>query len=165
MKTLLVCALILSSFTAHGVELVPWLKPGFTLRDQNHRPGGTSIEADSIFIEARLGLTDTFTSEWSWSIDARAQFFTEDAYLIDDNELERTLDNNENYFLQLREAWVRYAGLTDYPNEYVTIGLQRLRESTGLWWDVDIESLSWFGDTTQLDWLIAIGQEFETFRT
>lgn len=156
---------MISSFAARAVQLDPWLKPGFTIREQNHRPNASNIEADSFFIEGRLGLSDTLTNDWSWFIDARAQFFSEDASLIDDNELERSIDNDENYFLQLREAWVRYVGITDYPNEYLTLGLQRLRERTGLWWDVDIESLSWYADTTQLDWLIAVGQEFETFRT
>jgi len=165
MRTAIVLILMLSSFAAPAVQLDPWLKPGFTIRDQNHRPSASSIEADSFFIEGRLGLSDTLTNEWSWFIDARTQVFTKDASLIDDNELERSIDNDENYFLQLREAWIRYAGLTNYPNEYLTLGLQRLRERTGLWWDVDIESLSWYGDTTKLDWLIAFGQEFETFRT
>lgn len=165
MRTAIALTLTLSSFVTQAFQWDPWIKPGFTKRNQNHRTSTSSIEADSFFIEARLGASDSLSEEWSWSFDARAKAFTEEASLIDDNDLERTLDNDENYYLQLREAWVRYSGLTDYPKEYLTFGLQRLRERTGLWWDVDIESLSWYGDTTQLDWTIVVGQEFETFRT
>ncbi|MBT0585623.1 alginate export family protein [Alteromonas oceanisediminis] len=143
----------------------PWLQPGVTLRELNHRPGGDLLESENIFLEARMGVSDEYSNQWSWFIDGRARVFSEGGSLTDENELERTIDNDEFYYLQLREAWIRYSGLTRYPNEYITFGLQRLRERTGLWWDVDIESVSWYGDTTQLDWLVAIGQEFDTYRT
>lgn len=159
------CMLVLASTSTVAVEWDPWLKPGFTSREQNHRPGNNSINADSFFLEGRIGLSDQYDNQWSWFVDARAQVFSEDASLTDENELEVSINRDDNYYAQLREAWVRYAGLTHFPNEYVTLGLQRTREFSGLWWDAEIESISWFGNTTQLDWLLVAGEELDTYRT
>lgn len=151
-----------------GLDWDPWVKLAVSSREQNHRPGNNSLSADSWLAEARLAVSGQAMghAKWSWKIDARAQTSGSNALLFDDdNDLFREQNSGDNYFLQLREAWVRYHGLTSLPGEYLTLGLQRLYDGHGLWWDTDIESLTWQGDTTQLDWLVAVGQEFDTYRT
>ncbi len=152
----------------HSIDWDPWVKAAVTSSDLNHRPGNNSLDADSWLLETRLAASGVLFSlqDWTWKVDTRAQASGSNALLIDDdNGLVREQDSDDNYFFQLREAWIRYHGLTSLPGEHLTIGLQRLYEGQGLWWDVDIESITWQGDTTQLDWIIAVVQEFDTNRT
>lgn len=68
-------------------------------------------------------------------------------------------------FVGLREAWVDYTGLTEYPGEYVRTGLQRVRATDGLWWDTDIEATRWVFNTTLVEAEIAAAQRFNLYRS
>ncbi|WP_124916919.1 hypothetical protein [Alteromonas flava] len=154
------------SGSANSYELEPWLRGAVTSRDVSNRPSLNTIDQDSWLIEARLGIRDQVSSQWSWFADVRALAANDNTFLSDQtNDVVREDGSSDSYFLQVREAYLRYSGLTPYPEEYLTIGLQRLADADGFWWDADIESISWQADTTQLDWLVAIGREFDTYRT
>ncbi|MDK9557337.1 alginate export family protein [Marinobacter sp. M216] len=68
-------------------------------------------------------------------------------------------------FLALREAWVDYRGLSDYPGESLRFGRERLEEATGLWWDDDIMLARWIFNTTLLQSTAGIAQKFSEMRT
>lgn len=68
-------------------------------------------------------------------------------------------------FGALRELWFEYGGVTTYPGEVIRLGLQRVRDPDGLWWDRDIESLRWIFDTTLLQSHIGVAQQFNSYRT
>lgn len=66
---------------------------------------------------------------------------------------------------QLRELWLEFGGITTYPGEVLRLGLQRVRDPDGLWYDRDIESVRWIFDTTLLQAQLGVAQQFETYRT
>jgi alginate production protein len=65
----------------------------------------------------------------------------------------------------LREAWFEYGGLTSYPGEVLRLGLQRLREPDGIWYDRDIETARWIFDTTLFQFQMGAAKAFNTYRT
>jgi len=168
-----VCGLCISitNATAQDVEDIvwdPWLSFAVSSRDLNHRPGNNSLNEDSWSAQLRLAASGYLfkRSDFSWKVDTRTHVSSGNTTLFDDDtDTIREPNSDDNYYFHLREAWVRYHGLTSLPDEHLTLGLQRLRNGDGLWWDADIEALAWQGDTTQLDWLLAVGQEFDTYRT
>lgn len=157
--------------TAQDVEEIlwdPWLSFAVSSRDINHRPGNNSLNEDSWSAQLRLAASGHLfkRSDFTWKVDTRTLVSSGNATLFDDDtDTFREPNSDDNYYFHLREAWIRYHGLTSLPGEHLTLGLQRLRNGDGLWWDADIEALVWQGDTTQLDWLLAVGQEFDTYRT
>ncbi|WP_437884140.1 alginate export family protein [Pseudomonas sp. LRF_L74] len=68
-------------------------------------------------------------------------------------------------YLALREFWIDYAGLTEYPGEHLRFGRQRVRSNDGTWWDTNIEALRWSLDTTLLKANVGIAQRFSDYRT
>ncbi|WP_445262112.1 alginate export family protein [Pseudomonas sp. EA_35y_Pfl2_R111] len=71
----------------------------------------------------------------------------------------------EKNYLALREFWVDYAGLTDYPGEHLRLGRQRLRNEDGQWRDTNIEALNWRFDTSLLEASLGVAQRFSEYRT
>lgn len=68
-------------------------------------------------------------------------------------------------YAAVREFWIEYGGITSYPGEAVRLGLQRLREPDGLWWDRDIETARWIFDTTLFQFQMGAAKQFDTYRT
>lgn len=68
-------------------------------------------------------------------------------------------------FAALREFWFEYGGITDYPGEFVRLGLQRLREPGGMWWDRDIETARWVFDTTLFQFEMGGAKAFNAYRS
>ncbi|MFC3095980.1 alginate export family protein [Alteromonas sediminis] len=159
---------VLSDEVPQALQWDPWVSFAVSSRDLNHRPGNSSLNEDNAYIQLRLAATGSVfqRADFSWKVDTRTYLSSSNVVLFDDDtDTVREPNSDNNYYFQLREAWIRYHGLTSLPGEHLTLGLQRLRNGDGLWWDVDIESLTWQGDTTQLDWLLAVGEEFDTYRT
>jgi alginate production protein len=71
----------------------------------------------------------------------------------------------EKNYLALRQFWVDYAGLTDYPGEHLRLGRQRLHNEDGQWRDTNIEALNWSFDTTLLQASLGAAQRFSEYRT
>jgi len=85
---------------------------------------------------------------------------------FDDLDGERSLRTTDsNSYLQLRQLLLQYHGLTDYPGESLTFGLQRVRSTNSLWWDSDIESLIWRFSGTRLRIQAGIGEQLNSYRT
>jgi alginate production protein len=87
-------------------------------------------------------------------------FSSGDVVLNEDNEPVST-----DRYAALRELWLEYGGITSYPGEVLRLGLQRLKEPDGLWWDRDIESLRWIFDTTLFQAHIGAGEQFNHYRS
>ncbi|UZE96310.1 alginate export family protein [Alkalimarinus alittae] len=68
-------------------------------------------------------------------------------------------------FLGAREFWFDYKGITSYPGETLRLGLQRIREDDGIWWDKNIESIRWIFDTTTFFAFAGVAQQFYQYRT
>lgn len=71
----------------------------------------------------------------------------------------------EKHYLALREAWISYNGLTQYPGEYLRVGRQRIRTDDGTWWNTNIEAVRWNFDTTLLRSQVGVAERFSDYRT
>lgn len=162
----ILCCFVLCVNSVSAAEIDTTIRLGVISREENHRPADDNLQTDAFFVEGRLVLTEDITDAWSFYSDARLQLSSDNAVLNDDNNSElNDGNNNPRNFLALREAWFRYSGFTDLPNEYLTLGLQRARSQQAIWWDADIESIMWVGDSTVLDWSVGLGQQFNRYRT
>lgn len=68
-------------------------------------------------------------------------------------------------YAALREFWFEFGGITSYPGEAIRLGLQRLREPGGLWYDRDIETARWIFDTTLFQFEMGAAKAFNNYRT
>ncbi|MES2818312.1 MAG: alginate export family protein [Pseudomonadota bacterium] len=125
-----------------GLDLRPWV---FGQRGQ-----WSAFAIGQIVTATDIIQTDTLTDE-----DIQA-----DGQSQDDGRREP-----EKNYLALREFWVDYAGLTDYPGEHLRLGRQRLRSPDGLWRDTNIEALNWTFDTTLLRASLGVAERFSDYRT
>ena len=141
---------MLAAASTMAAEPIP--APEFTLKvttgyieqEVNHRAGSTGIESDSFYAQGLFTYEQWFSQDWSVFVQGRAIASTDNSAIIDpETDVSADVDANDNVVGELRQAYVEYRGLTSYPNERLRIGLQRLRESSGLWWDEDVESVAW----------------------
>jgi alginate production protein len=93
----------------------------------------------------------------------RGQLFTTAGDPVVQNEDEQPVAS-ENY-AALRELWLEFSGPTSFPGEVIRLGLQRVREPDGLWWDRDVESLRWIFDTTLVQAQLGVAEQFSTWRS
>ncbi len=134
------------------------------LPDRFNRTEGSE---KGVFTE--LGLKTAAGMNKTWSLFSDIRGFAANSQLtstFDDIETGRTRKtSNANNYLQWRQLWIRYSGMTDYPGEHLTLGLQRIRSSSALWWDSDIESLVWRFSSTRFQFQGGLGEHFDTYRT
>lgn len=103
-----------------------------------------------------------WNSGHNWAGLARAQLFapTDELVVRDEDEPRAT----ESY-ARLRELWFEFNGFTSYPGEVLRIGLQRLRDPDGQWFDRNIEAVRWIFDTTLLQGHVGAAESFLTWRS
>jgi len=93
----------------------------------------------------------------------RTQVFAAAGDEVIQNEDEQPVASEQ--YAALREAWLEFGGITSFPGEVLRLGLQRVKEPDGMWWDRDIESLRWIFDTTLVQAQLGIAEQFSTWRT
>lgn len=106
--------------------------------------------------------------EWVWQLSPhwrsklRLQAFAATGQVDVSDEIGGTTTDG---FFALREAWLDYNGLSDYPGESIRFGRERLKENTGMWWDDDITLVRWIFNTSLLDTTVGVAQKFAELRT
>ncbi len=106
--------------------------------------------------------------EWVWQLSPhwrsklRFQAFGATGQVDVSDEIGGTTTDG---FFALREAWLDYNGLSDYPGESIRFGRERLKENSGLWWDDDITLVRWIFDTSLLKSTVGVAQKFAEMRT
>jgi alginate production protein len=93
----------------------------------------------------------------------RGQAFAAAGDEVVQNEDEQPVASEQ--YAALREAWVEFGGITSFPGEVLRLGLQRVKEQDGLWWDRDIESVRWIFDTTLVQAQVGAAEQFSTWRS
>ena len=107
--------------------------------------------------------------EWVWQLSPhwrsklRLQAFGATGQVDVSDEIGGTTTTDG--FLALREAWLDYNGLSDYPGESIRFGRERLKENSGIWWDDDITLTRWIFNTSLLDATVGVAQKFAELRT
>lgn len=106
--------------------------------------------------------------EWVWQLSPhwrsklRLQAFGATGQVDVSDEIGGTTTDG---FFALREAWLDYNGLSDYPGESIRFGRERLKENSGIWWDDDITLTRWVFNTSLLDATVGVAQKFAELRT
>lgn len=117
-------------------------------------------KTDELQINIKPWLKTELNEEWRFFTELQA-FAATDVTEIDSDQGGGSSDG----FLGVRELWFDYKGITSYPGETLRLGLQRVREDDGIWWDKNIESARWIFDTTTLFVFAGVAQEFYHYRT
>lgn len=121
---------------------------------------------DAYYLEGQLRWDGQLNQQQSAHMDVRG-FLSDQELELRDEEVGRTASSQTDRYLALRQLWWRYQplGLTPFPGESMTIGLQRQQSEDGNWWDANIESLSWRLDTTTTRAMLSLGERFDTYRS
>ncbi len=151
----------------NGYDLWCRYKIGAVAERLPHRENRTQDKEQGGFVQLALLGSGRVYDDWSFLSEGRAflsgsqlsSTFTDQ----DAGRVARTTDTSS--YLQLRQFWVRYHGITDYPGEHLTLGLQRIRSASSLWWDSDLEAVVWRFSGTRLRFQAGIGERFDPYRT
>jgi len=157
----------ISSQSAEGYNWQVRYKIGADFERLPDRISRTESTEQGLFTE--LGFEAAASLNKSWAAFSDIRGFAASSQLtstVDDVETGRTRKTSDaNNYLHWRQLWIRYSGLTEYPGEHLTLGLQRVRSSSSLWWDSDIESLVWRFSGTRFHFQGGLGERFDTYRT
>lgn len=150
---------------ADPVEPAGWqteLKLGSGLYAEGARDLGLG-DAESTaegFVDAQGTLY--WNSGRNWAGLTRAQLFAPTGELVVRDEDQ---PRESETFVRLRELWIEYSGFTSYPGEVLRLGLQRLRDPDGQWFDRNIEAVRWIFDTTLVQGHLGAAESFLTWRS
>lgn len=121
---------------------------------------GTAMSTEEGFLDGQAVL--------HWQFSPKSSLFFRGQGFVPTDELVVTDENaprSSNSYVGVREFWADYRGLTSFPGEVIRLGLQRLRDPDGQWFDRDIESLRWIFDTTLLQGDLGVAESFRTWRS
>lgn len=159
-------ALALTQVASSADALAPGLHTDFSLRAGAFGEGERDLglrdadDTSEAFLDAQATLY--WRAPVDWSALTRVQGFAPSGELVVTDE-----DNprRSKSFAGVRELWVQYDGLTSYPGEVLRVGLQRLRQADGLWFDRNIESALWIFDTTLVQANLGVAESLITWRS
>ncbi|AJQ93017.1 alginate export family protein [Gynuella sunshinyii] len=97
-----------------------------------------------------------FNANW------RGYFYGYGIYATSQETIDDNSGGNEAY-VGLRELWLDWSGLTDYPGESIRVGRERLKDDDGVWTDSDISLLRWRWDTTLWHGTAGVAQKIDDF--
>lgn len=151
-----------SSADATDVGWQTDLKLGLGMFSEGERDLGLDDDESTTEGLADVQGTLFWNSGQNWSALARTQLFLPSGELVVTDEDQPR--SSESY-ARLRELWFEYKGFTSYPGEILRVGLQRLRDPDGLWFDRNLESVRWIFDTTLVQGHLGVGESFLTWRS
>ena len=137
--------------------------------DSGTAGGSTTAPEDTTskagYLDLQPQLYTRFSPDWAHFVRAQG-FLPSDTVQASSTEMANQQGTTTTSgFAALREFWIEYGGITSYPGEVLRLGLQRLRDPDGLWWDHDIESARWIFDTTLFQFQIGGAKAYNTWRT
>lgn len=133
------------------------------LSDDN-RDLGLRGSADTQVLYADLTPWLRYQPSPDWAALLRAE-----AFLSTGNVLQNSGSSGANTvtdsYVRLREAWIEYRGLTNYPGESLRFGRQRIREDDGLWINDDVDAVRWVFDSSLLHADLGIAEQLSAYRS
>lgn len=136
------------------------LKAGGLSEDARDLSGNTDAETRASFLDLQPQLLTQFSPNFAHFVRLQA-FVPSDMVTTNENDEPVAVEQ----YAAVREFWIEYGGITEYPGEVVRLGLQRLRTPDGLWWDRDIETARWIFDTTLFQFEVGAAKAYNTYRT
>lgn len=166
-RALVFCAALAAAPVGRAADPVPpgWqtdLRLGVGLIGEGERDLGLGDDEETTEGFADVQGTAYWNSGKNWAALVRAQGFLPTGELVVTDEDQ---PRQSKSYARLREGWIEYNGFTSYPGEVLRVGLQRLRDPDGQWFDQNIESVRWIFDTTLLQGHIGAAESFLTWRS
>ncbi|MCM2681225.1 alginate export family protein [Echinimonas agarilytica] len=167
LHTLILVPLVALSTTSQAQDVLFTYKAGADAERLPKRVLRDQSQEEGLFTELGLKVGGDFSDQWKYYVDTRAFGATSQiSSSFDDVDTGRTEpSSSSDSYVQLRQAWVRFGGLTDYPDEHLTLGLQRITATSPLWWDTELESLVWRFQTTRFEFQTGVGERLDTYRS
>lgn len=134
----------------------------FYLYDASQDLGRPDSESGEVGVNLRPRLYSRLTENWHSFVSLQL-FYATDVVDLSTDEFDEARVTDR--FAELRQLWLEWGGLTDYPGEALRFGRERLRMEDGLVLDADIVSARWAWDTTLFKGGIGVAEETGTFRT
>lgn len=134
----------------------------FYLHESEHDLGRPDTESGEGGINVRPRLYSRLSENWNSLVSLQLFYATDEVELRSDefDEVRRT-----DGFVGVRQLWMEWGGLTDYPGEALRFGRERLRLDDGLVLDSDIVTARWVWDTSLLKGGVGVAEELGTFRS
>jgi alginate production protein len=167
-KTAINCSLLLLGFaTAAGARAMEHTADlyidTFSLYESSHELGTSpDAEEDEAGINVRPRLYSRLSENWH-SLISLQLFYATNPVELQSDEFDEPRESDG--FVGVRQLWLEWGGLTDYPGEALRFGRERLRIEDGLVLDSDIVTARWVWDTTLLKGGVGIAEETGTFRS
>lgn len=134
----------------------------FYLGEASYDLGVPDAERGEAGVNVRPRLYSRLSENWRSFVSLQLFYATDEVDLgTDQFDEERVSDG----FVGLRQLWLEWGGLTDYPGEALRAGRERLRLDDGLVLDTDIVTARWAWDTTLLKGGLGVAEELGTFRS
>lgn len=134
----------------------------FYLHESSNDLIGPDEQRGEVGINLRPRLYTRLSENWRSFVSLQLFYASDEVDLgTDQFDEERASDG----FAGLRQLWLEWGGLTDYPGEALRAGRERLRLDDGLVLDTDIVTARWAWDTTLLKGGIGVAEELGTFRS
>lgn len=146
-----------------GAVTVDWgvkLKAAALTEDAPDPDAPSSDESTEAYLDVQPQLHTQFTPDFSHFIRLQA-FLPSGRVTSNEQEDPEVVET----YGALREFWFEFGGITSYPGEVLRLGLQRLRDPDGLWYDRDIESVRWIFDTTLFQFQAGAAKQYQIYRT
>lgn len=105
-----------------------------------------------------------FTPDWAGFVRVRG-YASSGELLQAGNDDNNAAISEDDAFVALKEAWIEYGGLSDYPGEVLRLGRQRIRNDDAQFFDQDIDALRWIFDTTLLEADLGVARQFDSYRS
>ena len=126
-------------------------------RDMGTRKGGDESSL-SLFLRPEI----SWNISPAWQLYSKASLFTStDVFSLDDDDGGSKTDG----FISINELWARYHLSPGRQGSAIQLGRLRIRESSGAWWDQDIESIRYSYETRQINGFIGIAEKLDAYRS
>ncbi|WP_428241451.1 alginate export family protein [Gynuella sp.] len=141
-----------SSSTTAQFQLT--LNPYYLYDDNRDLDNSLGTHEAGMIVKPKVDLN--FNANW------RGYFYGYGIYATSHETIDDSSGGDEAY-VGLRELWLDWSGLTDYPGESIRVGRERLKDDDGLWTDSDISLLRWRWDTTLWKGTAGIARKIDDF--
>ncbi|PKH07922.1 hypothetical protein [Moritella sp. Urea-trap-13] len=165
--TQLALSVLLVSFGCYADNTIQYqYKVGAEVKRDPEIVNSDQEKEDGGYVELGVRVYGNIDEDWHYYSDVRAFAANSQIRTFDNNDTGRTTQTSDtDNYLHLRQLWFSFSGLSQYPNEALSIGLQKVKSSSALWWDTQIESVVWNVYSTKSHVQVGVGQRFDTYRS
>ena len=164
-----ICSVFLCSAYANpaaadssNIKYKAHLKGQYTYNENNDLDTLDAKSQRSENIEFKASVYGDINEDFSFLTEARAVKNYGDGGSIDSDTGEAA---GRDDFVELRQYWLEYSGLSQFVPLSLRAGRQRIRESRSLWWNRDLDAVSLIYDATLFSGFLSVGENLTEYRS